>query len=333
MPCACGTITAPMEKGQETRFSAARGLLAAPYATLVSRLVLGGVFVVAGATKIPDPGGLAASIRSYGLPLPEWFVSLSAYALPYLEVMLGLYLLAGLFTRTSAWATTGLMAMFTARPSAGRPARPGDRLRVLRVHGRVLRPEQPVARPRQGRGPSRARPARRPRPDRPLQRGRPAAADELERRVFRGVTWAKHGPGDHQQRPDDLRGREVFGEHHHPERPRNDDLEGGDDGGPPGAEASDAERCTAQRPRPCGPPRAQQDRVVARRAARSGYRASARRLSAAGSWRRKGRRPGRPRGSGARPRACRRSRRGRSSARRAGRSASIVELTFRPEGS
>ncbi len=124
MPCACGTITAPMEKGQETRFSAARGLLAAPYATLISRAVLGGVFVVAGATKIPDPGGLAASIRSYGLPLPEWFVSLSAYALPYLEVMLGLYLLAGLFTRASAWATTGLMAMFTARPSAGRPARP-----------------------------------------------------------------------------------------------------------------------------------------------------------------------------------------------------------------
>lgn len=113
MPCACGTITAPMEKGQETRFSAARGLLAAPYATLISRVVLGGVFVVAGATKIPDPGGLAASIRSYGLPLPEWFVSLSAYALPYLEVMLGLYLLAGLFTRASAWATTALMAVFT----------------------------------------------------------------------------------------------------------------------------------------------------------------------------------------------------------------------------
>ncbi len=100
-----------MQKGQGKR-SAVRGLLWGPYATLVSRLVLGGVFIVAGATKIPDPGGLAASIRAYELSLPEWFVSLSAHALPYLEVMLGLYLLIGLFTKASAWATTGLTALF-----------------------------------------------------------------------------------------------------------------------------------------------------------------------------------------------------------------------------
>jgi len=100
-----------MKKGQ-SEYSAVRGLLRGSYATLVSRLVLGGVFLVAGVTKIPDPGGLAASIRAYELPLPEWFVSLSAHALPYLEVMLGLYLLAGLFTKVSAWATTGLTLLF-----------------------------------------------------------------------------------------------------------------------------------------------------------------------------------------------------------------------------
>jgi putative oxidoreductase len=100
-----------MRKGQSW-YSAAWGLLRGSYATLVSRLVLGGVFLVAGATKIPDPGGLAASIRSYELSLPEWIVSLSAHALPYLEVMLGLYLLAGLFTKVFAWATTGLTALF-----------------------------------------------------------------------------------------------------------------------------------------------------------------------------------------------------------------------------
>lgn len=100
-----------MRKGQSW-YSAAWGLLRGSYATLVSRLVLGGVFLVAGATKIPDPGGLAASIRSYELSLPEWFVSLSAHALPYLEVMLGVYLLAGLFQKVFAWATTGLTALF-----------------------------------------------------------------------------------------------------------------------------------------------------------------------------------------------------------------------------
>ncbi len=100
-----------MKKGQ-SGYSAVRSVLRTSFATLVSRLVLGCVFLVAGATKIPDPGGLAASIRSYELSLPEWFVSLSAHALPYLEVMLGLYLLAGLFTKVSAWATTLLTTLF-----------------------------------------------------------------------------------------------------------------------------------------------------------------------------------------------------------------------------
>jgi putative oxidoreductase len=111
MPLACGTITVSMEKGQD-RFSAVGGLLSSSYATLASRIVLGGVFLVAGATKIPAPGALAAAIRSYELPLPEWVVSLSAHALPYLEVLLGLYLLAGLFTKISAWATNGLTLLF-----------------------------------------------------------------------------------------------------------------------------------------------------------------------------------------------------------------------------
>ncbi len=90
-----------MEKGQN-RFSAVGGLLSSPYATLASRIILGGVFLVAGATKIANPGALAAAIRSYELSLPEWFVSLSAHALPYLEVLLGPYVLAALFTRVSA---------------------------------------------------------------------------------------------------------------------------------------------------------------------------------------------------------------------------------------
>ena len=89
-----------------------RTFLASPWATLVSRLVLGGVFLVAGATKILDPGSLAASIRTYELGLPEWFVTFSAYSLPYLEVLIGLYLIIGLFTKISAWVTNALMFVF-----------------------------------------------------------------------------------------------------------------------------------------------------------------------------------------------------------------------------
>lgn len=90
-----------------------RSFLANSYAILVSRLVLGGVFIAAGIPKILDPGAFAGAIRSYGLSLPEWFVSFSAYALPYAEVLIGLYLVFGLFTKPTAWVTTALMVVFT----------------------------------------------------------------------------------------------------------------------------------------------------------------------------------------------------------------------------
>lgn len=88
-------------------------MLGSPYLSLVARLVLGGVFLYAGASKVFDAGGLAASIRSYGLGLPEWFVGLSAHALPPFEALLGLYLIVGLFTKASAWAASGLLVVFT----------------------------------------------------------------------------------------------------------------------------------------------------------------------------------------------------------------------------
>ncbi len=90
-----------------------RNFLSNSYAVLVSRLILGGVFIAAGIPKILDPGAFAVAIRSYELALPEWFVSFSAYALPYAEVLIGLYLIFGLFTKPTVWITTALMLVFT----------------------------------------------------------------------------------------------------------------------------------------------------------------------------------------------------------------------------
>lgn len=109
---------AEQEKGRR-KYCAVCGVLFSPYLSLVSRLVLGGVFLYAGVSKVFDPGGLAASIRSYGLGLPEWCVTLSAYALPPFEVLLGLYLLVGLFTRASAWVTNGMMILFIVALAQG----------------------------------------------------------------------------------------------------------------------------------------------------------------------------------------------------------------------
>jgi putative oxidoreductase len=111
--------TAAREKEGGRRSSAMRGLLASAYLSFVSRLVLGGVFLYAGASKVLDPGGLAVSIRSYGLGLPEWFVTFSAYSLPLIEVLLGVYLLVGLFTRASAWAANVLLVVFLAALAQG----------------------------------------------------------------------------------------------------------------------------------------------------------------------------------------------------------------------
>ena len=46
-------------------------------------------------------------------------MSLSAYSLPYLEILLGLYLLVGLFTKTSVWVTNALMFLFIAALAQG----------------------------------------------------------------------------------------------------------------------------------------------------------------------------------------------------------------------
>ncbi len=106
------------EKGRR-KYRAVRDVLFSPYLSLVSQLMLGGVFLYAGASKVFGPGGLAVSIRSYGLGLPEWFVTLSAYALPPFEVLLGLYLLVGLFTRASAWTANGMMILFIVALAQG----------------------------------------------------------------------------------------------------------------------------------------------------------------------------------------------------------------------
>ena len=111
-------VTALKGKGQE-KSRTVRGLLANSYATLVSRLILGVVFLVSGGLKAVNPGGLAASIRTYELNLPEAFVTLAAYSLPYLEILLGLYLLVGLFTKVSAWTTSALMVAFIVALTQG----------------------------------------------------------------------------------------------------------------------------------------------------------------------------------------------------------------------
>lgn len=69
--------------------------------TLVVRVLVGALFVAAGAAKAGHFNDLAAVIAGFRL-LPEPVIGPLALLLPFFEIGLGLYLVAGLFTRAAA---------------------------------------------------------------------------------------------------------------------------------------------------------------------------------------------------------------------------------------
>jgi uncharacterized membrane protein YphA (DoxX/SURF4 family) len=78
---------------------------------LLARVVVGGVWLVAGLLKLPDPAASVRAVRAYQL-LPEAAVTPVGYLLPLLEVALGLLLLVGLLTRAAGVASAVLLLAF-----------------------------------------------------------------------------------------------------------------------------------------------------------------------------------------------------------------------------
>jgi uncharacterized membrane protein YphA (DoxX/SURF4 family) len=80
--------------------------------TMVLRVAVGVVFLVAAYAKLKDPWALfAMSIDSYGI-LPLRFVELAARTLPWFEAVLGLVLVAGIFPRIATATGTLLVLVF-----------------------------------------------------------------------------------------------------------------------------------------------------------------------------------------------------------------------------
>ncbi|NYI10955.1 MauE/DoxX family redox-associated membrane protein [Nocardioides marinus] len=78
---------------------------------LLARLATGGVWVVAGALKIPEPAASVQAVRAYPL-LPEAVVPTVGQLLPVVEVVVGLALVVGLLTRTMAVVSAVLFVAF-----------------------------------------------------------------------------------------------------------------------------------------------------------------------------------------------------------------------------
>lgn len=81
------------------------------WVSLVARLVLGAVLVVAGALKLPSIDASINSVRAYKL-LPFELTALVGTALPIVEIVIGLMLITGTFTRVAAVLGSGLMLAF-----------------------------------------------------------------------------------------------------------------------------------------------------------------------------------------------------------------------------
>lgn len=78
---------------------------------LLARLVTGGVWIVAGGLKVTEPAASIDAIRAYEL-LPWSIVEPLGYALPAIEIVVGLALVLGAFTRGAAVVSALLFVAF-----------------------------------------------------------------------------------------------------------------------------------------------------------------------------------------------------------------------------
>jgi uncharacterized membrane protein YphA (DoxX/SURF4 family) len=78
---------------------------------LVARLLTGGVWIVAGALKVTNPVGSIEAVRAYDL-LPWSVVEPLGYALPAIEIVVGVALVVGVFTRGAAVVSALLFIAF-----------------------------------------------------------------------------------------------------------------------------------------------------------------------------------------------------------------------------
>lgn len=80
---------------------------------VAARIVLGAVLIAAGMLKVGHAADLASAIAGFRL-LPAAIVAPLALVLPYFEILLGIYLVAGLFTRVAATVAAVQFVLYAA---------------------------------------------------------------------------------------------------------------------------------------------------------------------------------------------------------------------------
>ncbi len=87
-------------------------LLSNDYLILALRIVLGFIFVIASIEKMADPAAFSTSIGNYKLISPTTALTVATY-LPWIELLSGLAILFGIFSRGSSLLILIMLVVFT----------------------------------------------------------------------------------------------------------------------------------------------------------------------------------------------------------------------------
>ena len=86
-------------------------LLSNSYLLFFFRIVLGVLFIYAGAEKISDPSGFSTSISNYKL-LPIYTVNFFAISMPWIELVAGILLVFGIAVKENAFIINAMLIVF-----------------------------------------------------------------------------------------------------------------------------------------------------------------------------------------------------------------------------
>jgi len=83
------------------------------HVAIAIRILLGGLFLAAGLSKVGQPLQTLATVYSYQIVLPDWLAETVAHTLPWMEILLGGGLLAGLWLPVTVGWTAAVLLVFT----------------------------------------------------------------------------------------------------------------------------------------------------------------------------------------------------------------------------
>ncbi|HEX6082902.1 MAG TPA: MauE/DoxX family redox-associated membrane protein [Thermoanaerobaculia bacterium] len=88
-----------------------REALTHPWLTVRVQIALGIIFVVAAWPKIVDPPSFAHMIYNYRI-LPAGLINISALIMPWVELVIGLCLILGVWVKPARWLVTAMLVVF-----------------------------------------------------------------------------------------------------------------------------------------------------------------------------------------------------------------------------